>query len=174
MRRLETLRLQVVEDRIDAELALGRHAAVCPELEQLVAEHPLRERLRGQLMVALYRCGRQADALETYRAGRSLLVEELAVEPGPQLRKLQLAVLEQDSALDLPPPAGPAGTATDVGRARGVPADQAAPEPDRRGSTASPAAAAGLAGSRWRSGQPPRWPRSPSCRCPATERRPRR
>jgi YVTN family beta-propeller protein len=103
VRRLETLRMQVVEDRIDAELALGRHAFVCPELEQLVTEHPLRERLRGQLMVALYRCGRQADALETYRAGRSLLVEELAVEPGPALRKLQLAVLEQDTALELPP-----------------------------------------------------------------------
>jgi DNA-binding SARP family transcriptional activator len=101
VRRLETLRLQVVEDRIDAELAAGRHAPVCPELEQLVAEHPMRERLRGQLMIAPYRCGRQADALQTYRAGRSLLVEELAVEPGPQLRKLQLAVLEQDAALDL-------------------------------------------------------------------------
>jgi ABC-type transport system substrate-binding protein/DNA-binding SARP family transcriptional activator len=104
-RRLETLRIQAVEDRIDTELALGRHAVVCPELEQLVTEHPMRERLRGQLMIALYRCGRQADALQTYQEGRSLLVEELAVEPGPQLRKLQLAVLEQDPALDLPPPA---------------------------------------------------------------------
>jgi ABC-type transport system substrate-binding protein/DNA-binding SARP family transcriptional activator len=104
-RRLETLRIHAVEDRIDTELALGRHAVVCPELEQLVTEHPMRERLRGQLMVALYRCGRQADALQTYQEGRSLLVEELAVEPGPQLRKLQLAVLEQDPALDLPPPA---------------------------------------------------------------------
>ena len=129
VRRLETLRLQVIEDRIDAELAHGRHAVVCPELEQLVAEHPLRERLRGQLMVALYRCGRQADALETYRAGRSLLVKELAVEPGPQLRKLQLAVLEQDSALDLPSPAARRDT-QDVGAPAGVPADQTAPEPD--------------------------------------------
>jgi ABC-type transport system substrate-binding protein/DNA-binding SARP family transcriptional activator len=122
-RRLETLRIQAVEDRIDTELALGRHAVVCPELEQLVTEHPMRERLRGQLMIALYRCGRQADALQTYQEGRSLLVEELAVEPGPQLRKLQLAVLEQDPALDLPPPAArqdawevmsPAGVAPDV------------------------------------------------------------
>ena len=104
-RRLETLRIQAVEDRIDTELALGRHAVVCSELEQLVTEHPMRERLRGQLMIALYRCGRQADALQTYQQGRSLLVEELAVEPGPQLRQLQLAVLEQDPALDLPPPA---------------------------------------------------------------------
>jgi ABC-type transport system substrate-binding protein/DNA-binding SARP family transcriptional activator/DNA-binding beta-propeller fold protein YncE len=111
IRQLETLRLQVIEDRIDAELATGQHAVVCPELERLVAEHPLRERLRGQLMVALYRCGRQAEALESYRAGRSLLVEELAVEPGPQLRKLQLAVLEQDAALDLPPAVSPGITA---------------------------------------------------------------
>ena len=122
-RRLETLRIQAVEDRIDTELALGRHAVVCPELEQLVTEHPMRERLRGQLMIALYRCGRQADALQTYQEGRSLLVEELAVEPGPQLRQLQRAVLEQDPALDLPPPAArqdpreamsPAGVAPDA------------------------------------------------------------
>ena len=84
---------------------------MCPELEQLVTEHPVRERLRGQLMIALYRCGRQADALQTYQEGRSLLVEELAVEPGPELRKLQQAVLEQDPALDLPaaPPGRPEG-----------------------------------------------------------------
>ena len=182
VRRLETLRMQVVEDRIDAELALGRHAVVCPELEQLVAEHPMRERLRGQLMIALYRCGRQADALETYRAGRSLLVEELAVEPGPQLRKLQLAVLEQDTALDLPPPAaartpGAVARGRRPGRAAGRP-DAAADRPPLPGPAReryrAPGPAAGLAGSRWRSGQPPRWPRSPSCRCPATERRPRR
>ncbi len=101
VQRLEACRLAVVEDRIEAELALGRHAALCPELEQLVAEHPLRERLRGQLMLALYRSGRQAEALETYHAGRSLLAKELAVEPGPQLKQLQLAVLGQDTALDL-------------------------------------------------------------------------
>jgi DNA-binding SARP family transcriptional activator len=105
VQRLEACRLVAVEDRIEAELALGRHGALCPELERLVAGHPLRERLRGQLMVALYRSGRQAEALETYHAGRSLLVKELAVEPGPQLKQLQLAVLRQDTALDLPPPA---------------------------------------------------------------------
>ena len=88
VQRLEASRLAAVEDRIEAELALGRHGALCPELEQLVAEHPLRERLRGQLMLALYRSGRQAEALETYRSGRSLLAVELAVEPGPQLRQL--------------------------------------------------------------------------------------
>ena len=82
------------------------HSAVtprlCPELESLVAEHPLRERLRGQLMLALYRSGRQADALEVYRAGRSRLVEELALEPGPQLKQLERAILAQDTSLDLP------------------------------------------------------------------------
>ena len=133
VRRLETLRLQVVEDRIDAELAAGRHAPVCPELEQLVAEHPMRERLRGQLMIALYRCGRQADALETYRAGRSLLVEELAVEPGPQLRKLQLAVLEQDRALELPLPA----VRPDSTEPASAPAVEAVPEP-RAGTSSRP------------------------------------
>ena len=102
VQRLEELRLLAVEERIDAELALGRHPALCPELEALAAEHPLRERVRGQLMLALYRSGRQADALEVYRAGRSLLVEELALEPGPRLRQLERAILEQDAALELP------------------------------------------------------------------------
>jgi DNA-binding SARP family transcriptional activator len=89
VQRLEELRLIVAEQRIEAELALGRHAELCPELEVLVAEHPLRERLRGQLMLALYRSGRQADALEVYRVGRALLVDELGLEPGPQLRRLE-------------------------------------------------------------------------------------
>ena len=105
--RLQAVRIQVTEDRIDAELATGRHTILCPELERLVAEHPLRERLRGQLMLALYRCGRQADALETYRAGRSLLVEELAVEPGPEPKQRHRAILGQDAALDLPPASQP-------------------------------------------------------------------
>jgi YVTN family beta-propeller protein len=100
--RLEALRLFALEERIEAELALGRHAALCPELESLVAEHPLRERLRGQLMLALYRSGRQAEALEVYRVGRSVLVEELGLEPGPQLKQLERAILEQDAALELP------------------------------------------------------------------------
>ena len=102
VQRLQELRLLAVEERIDAELALGRHPALCPELEALAAEHPLRERVRGQLMLALYRSGRQADALDVYRAGRSLLVEELALEPGPRLRQLERAILEQDAALELP------------------------------------------------------------------------
>jgi YVTN family beta-propeller protein len=99
VQRLEELRLLAVEERIDAELALGGHASLCPELEVLVAEHPLRERLRGQLMLALYRTGRQAEALASYRAGRSLLVEELALEPSPQLRQLEQAILTQDKSL---------------------------------------------------------------------------
>ncbi len=108
--RLEELRLVACEDRIDAELALGRHAMLVPELETLVAEHPLRERARGQLMLALYRSSRQADALESYRAGRALLSKELALEPGPALRELERSILRHEAVLELPkrsvPPAG--------------------------------------------------------------------
>ena len=81
--RLDEEWLSAVEERIDADLALGRHALLVPELEALVARHPLRERLRGQLMVALYGAGRQADALETYRDASRLLDEELGIAPGP-------------------------------------------------------------------------------------------
>jgi ABC-type transport system substrate-binding protein/DNA-binding SARP family transcriptional activator len=108
--RLEELRIGVVEDRIDADLALGRHADVVSEVESLVATHPLRERLRQQLMIALYRCGRQADALSAYQAARRVLVEELGIEPGPALQQLQRAVLAQDASLD-PPARAAAGTA---------------------------------------------------------------
>jgi YVTN family beta-propeller protein len=114
VQRLEELHLLAVEERIEAELALGGDSALCPELESLVVEHPLRERLRGQLMLALYRSGRQAEALDVYRAGRSLLVEELALEPGPQLRQLERAILEQDSALELAPAASRHGAALAV------------------------------------------------------------
>ena len=101
--RLAELRLAAAEDRIDAELALGRDAAVIPELEDLAARHPTRERLVGQLIVALYRSGRQADALATYRAARRSLVDELGIEPGPELRRLHDAVLAHDSSLDPTP-----------------------------------------------------------------------
>ncbi|HET9609807.1 MAG TPA: BTAD domain-containing putative transcriptional regulator [Acidimicrobiales bacterium] len=95
------------EDRIDAELAVGSHAGVVGELERLTAEHPLRERLWGQLVLALYRCGRQADALRAYQDARRHLVDELGIEPGSELRRLEAAVLAQDPSLDLPPtPAG--------------------------------------------------------------------
>ena len=86
--RLQELRLSAVESRVAADLALGRHADVTGELEALVAEHPLREELRAQLMLTLYRCGRQAEALEAYRAGRAALVGELGIEPGRPLREL--------------------------------------------------------------------------------------
>jgi ABC-type transport system substrate-binding protein/DNA-binding SARP family transcriptional activator len=100
--RLAGLRLSAIEDRIEAELSLGRHAALVPELEVLVSREPTRERLVGQLMLALYRSGRQADALAAYRAVRRSLVEELGLEPGPELQHLEAAVLAQDPALDLP------------------------------------------------------------------------
>jgi predicted ATPase/DNA-binding SARP family transcriptional activator len=99
--RLEELRVEALEERIDADLALGRAARVVAELEGLVAQHPLRERLRAQLMLALYRCGRQADALAAFRDGRRALVDELGIEPGPALRELERAMLDQDPALDL-------------------------------------------------------------------------
>jgi predicted ATPase/DNA-binding SARP family transcriptional activator len=103
--RLEELRLTALEDRIDAELALGRHVQLVGELERLVAEQPLRERARGQLMLALYRSGRQADALAVYQRARRTLVEELGIEPGEALRKLERAILEQDPALNIHPAA---------------------------------------------------------------------
>jgi DNA-binding SARP family transcriptional activator/class 3 adenylate cyclase len=105
--RLEDQRLACVEERIDHELAAGRHAALTGELEALVAENPLRERLRGQLMVALYRAGRQAEALEAYQEARAALVDELGIEPGRELRELQQAILNQDPALELPPELAP-------------------------------------------------------------------
>jgi predicted ATPase/DNA-binding SARP family transcriptional activator len=97
--RLEELRVEAIEDRLAAELEGGRDADLIGELQALVAEHPLRERLRGQLMVALYRAGRQAEALETMREGRRLLVDELGIEPGPELRRLERMILAHDSAL---------------------------------------------------------------------------
>jgi DNA-binding SARP family transcriptional activator len=104
--RLAELRVSALEERVEADLALGRHTELVSELEALVAEHPLRERLRGQLMLALYRCGRQADALEAYRRGRQTLVEELGIEPGSRLQKLEKAILNHDPALELPIKAG--------------------------------------------------------------------
>jgi DNA-binding SARP family transcriptional activator len=101
-RRLAELRLYALEERIDAQLDLGEHARLVPELEALVEEEPLRERPRGQLMVALYRSGRQAEALARYRDGRALLVEELGIEPGPALQELERAILRQEQALAQP------------------------------------------------------------------------
>jgi DNA-binding SARP family transcriptional activator/ABC-type branched-subunit amino acid transport system substrate-binding protein/DNA-binding beta-propeller fold protein YncE len=104
--RLEELRAAATEKRIDADLACGRHAELIGELESLVAQHPFWERLRSQLMLALYRSGRQADALAAYRKARSELSEGLGLEPGEELRALEQAILCHDPSLDLP--AGPA------------------------------------------------------------------
>jgi predicted ATPase/DNA-binding SARP family transcriptional activator len=101
--RLEALRQVALEQRLEAELALGRHREGVPELERLVAAEPLRERLRCQLMLALYRSGRQADALAVYADARRTLVDELGIEPGPALKALERQILEHDPALELEP-----------------------------------------------------------------------
>ena len=103
IRRLEELRLGALELAIERDLAAGRHREVIGELETLVAEEPLRERLHAQRMLALYRSGRQADALEGYRHARARLVDEIGVEPGPELRRLHDAILRQDPSLEPPP-----------------------------------------------------------------------
>ena len=100
--RLAELRLAAVEDRVEADLRLGRHRELVAELEGLVRAQPLRERLWAQLMLALYRSGRQADALLAYQRARSILVEELGIDPGAELRRLHAAILAQDPGLDLP------------------------------------------------------------------------
>jgi tetratricopeptide (TPR) repeat protein len=99
--RLEELRLAALEERAELDLAQGRHAELVGELERLIALHPLRERLRGQLMLALYRSGRQAEALEVYQAARRTLVDGLGIEPGPTLQRLERSVLAQDPELEV-------------------------------------------------------------------------
>jgi len=123
--RLAEERLAVLEDRIDADLQTGRHREVVGELTTMVGEHPLRERLWCLLIVALYRCGRQADALRAYQQARTKLVEELGIEPGAELRRIEAMVLTQDTALDAPGAQTPkprhnlpAATTSFVGRAR--------------------------------------------------------
>jgi len=119
--RLAELRVAAVAERLDIELQLGRHLSVVVELEELVAAHPLREQLRGLLMVALYRAGRQADALRVFQEGRKVLGEELGLEPGHDLRRLESLILSQDRSLD--PPAATAGPMAAAGpaRASGIP-----------------------------------------------------
>ncbi|MFL5757110.1 MAG: BTAD domain-containing putative transcriptional regulator [Chloroflexota bacterium] len=104
--RLEELRVGTIEDRLDADLAHGRHGELVAELRALVEEHPSRERLRGDLMLALYRSGRQAEAVEVFHAGRALLGEEYGLDPGARLVELASAILASDPSLDLAPSAG--------------------------------------------------------------------
>src|SRR4051812_48656533 len=101
-RRLEELRAAALEDLVDSELAHGSAVDLVADLEPLIAENPFRERLRGQLMLALYRRGRQAEALEVYRQTRSMLLDELGIDPGEALRELEQAILRQDPALAAP------------------------------------------------------------------------
>jgi DNA-binding SARP family transcriptional activator len=116
--RLGDLRLGVLLDRIDVDLALGRHAEVVSDLEAIVLADPLQERPRGQLMLALYRSGRQADALRVYREARVLLVEELGLEPSAALRSLEAAILRHDPALQAPAAGSAAEQADRTGPAR--------------------------------------------------------
>jgi len=118
---LEERRLVTTEERIGVELASGHHAPAVAELEALVAEHPLRERLVGQLVVALYRSGRQSEALEVYRNAKQRLSDELGLEPGPELRRLERGVLRQDPSLDaqaLPGQQTAGGVSRFIGRRR--------------------------------------------------------
>ena len=150
--RLEDLHLACIEERIDADLALGKHAELVGELDALVAQHPLRERLRGQVMLARYRSGRQVEALAGYRQFRQMLATELALEPSPALRELERRMLQHDPMLDVvavePRPGGRAARPWSV-RAASPPGSRSAAErrraalwvaarPSRRGACGSP------------------------------------
>jgi DNA-binding SARP family transcriptional activator/tetratricopeptide (TPR) repeat protein len=116
--RLEELRVAALEDRVEADLRCGRAADLVGELQALAARHPLRERPRAQLMLALYRCGRQAEALDVFRDTRTTLVEELGIEPSQDLQRLELAVLRQDPSLERP--ARPSSLAAGIFVGRGA------------------------------------------------------
>jgi peptide/nickel transport system substrate-binding protein len=145
--RLEELRAGVVEDRIEADLALGRHAHLVSELEALVAADPLRERLHQQLMIALYRCGRQADALAAYQKARRTLAEELGIEPCQPLQQLERAILEQDPSLQPPPATESRWVPTPGNGRRRIPAVAGHPKRMLAVTGAAAAVAALLAGS---------------------------
>lgn len=124
--RLQELRMSALESRVEAELLLGHHGTAVAELDRLVADHPLRERLHAELILALYRSGRQSDALGAYRDLRALLHEDLGIEPSPPLQVLHRAVLAQDPALAwLPIPAIPATPVAEVGDGRATAGTQA-------------------------------------------------
>jgi len=126
--RLDELHLVALELRIEADLACGRHSEVVCELGRLVREHPWRERFIGQLMVALYRCGRQAEALERYREARDLLVADLGINPSPELQQLECRLLQQDACLE--PTRSAEGHASGNIRPRSAAGLVAAPVPD--------------------------------------------
>jgi predicted ATPase/DNA-binding SARP family transcriptional activator len=134
--RLEEARLTALENRVAADLACGRHASLVAELDSLAAAHPLRERLTGQRILALYRCGRQAEALSAYAALRGRLAEELGIDPTPDLQRLHERILRQDPGLDWPPARAGDGTAAD-----GAGQGGAAPGPARHPDTAHPGTA---------------------------------
>ena len=146
--RLEELRLTLLEERIDAEIEAGEPGTVIGELEALVVEHPLRERFREQLMLALYRSGRQAEALDAFQQGRRTLVEELGIDPSPRLQQLHAAILRQE--IDLAP--GPRGSCAGSLRRRRPNHPRGAGHPGprhrRRGAHASARAALRLPGGR--------------------------
>src|SRR5439155_20017819 len=118
IRRLDELRLAALEARIDADLELGAGSELVGELESLVAQFPLRERLRRQVMLALYRSGRQADALQAYHDTRRVLVDELGIEPGPALQQVYTSILRQEGTLTPgPAEATPEDQRTDIVKA---------------------------------------------------------
>lgn len=142
MARLEEARLAAIEDRVEADLACGRHASLTSELDGLAAAHPLRERLCGQLMLACYRCGRQADALRAYRELRTRLADELGIDPNPRLHWLHEAILRQLPDLDWQPPGpGLAGPGRDEpgSRAQDAPGPARTPAPAPPGVPGPPA-----------------------------------
>lgn len=118
--RLDALRLTVLEERIDLKLEQGRHEDVVPELERLIAENPFREGLRARLMLALYRAGRQADALQAYQEARRVLVDELGIEPSPAIQRLERQILNQDPGLAAPDTFGPAPRPSGVAKPVGI------------------------------------------------------
>jgi DNA-binding SARP family transcriptional activator len=124
--RLEELRVAALEDRLAADMDLGRHAAAVAELEELAGRYPFRERLAGLLMLALYRSGRQAEALQAFQAARRALADELGIDPGRWLRQLETGILRQDPALDWTPPPEEPGTSPEE---TGGSAGQASPAP---------------------------------------------
>jgi DNA-binding SARP family transcriptional activator len=139
--RLTELRLAALEDRLSADLVIGRHALVVAELEQLAAEHPFRERFQAARMLALYRCGRQAEALQTYQRFGATMREELGLDPGPVLRNLERDILRQAAELDWAP-----GTRIDATASGATPAAARRTPPTAAPADTTPAAAGGLVG----------------------------